>query len=71
MAKAKGLTYEEFINLAQQNYSNGGDVVMECWGKKEFGEYEKMFGPVTKAKALKMFRQYKSEECEQDAMARW
>ena len=68
MARGKTLTYEEFIALAKENYSKGGDVAVECWEKYQFDEYVEMFGPVTKTRALRMFRQWKDEEKEQHAM---
>lgn len=68
MAKGKALTYEEFVALAKENYNKGGDVIVECWEKYQFDDYVEMFGQVTKSKALKMFRQYKEEEKEQQAM---
>ncbi len=68
MAKGKALTYEEFIALAKENYSRGGDVAVECWERYQFEDYVKMFGPVTKTKALRMFRDWKSQEKEQEAM---
>lgn len=68
MAKAKGLTYQEFIALAQENYNKGGDVVVECWEEYQFDDYVKMFGAVTKRKALQMFKQYRDQEKEQEAM---
>ncbi len=30
MARGKGLTYEEFIELAKENHTKGGDVAVEC-----------------------------------------
>lgn len=71
MARGKALTYEEFVALAKENYNKGGDVVVECWERYEFDYYVKEFGPVTKTKALQMFRSYKVRECEQAAMAGW
>lgn len=68
MARAKVLTYEEFIALAKENYCKGGDVAVECWESRQFDDYVTMFGPVTKTKALRMFRQWKDEEKEQQAM---
>ena len=68
MAKGKALTYEEFISLAKENYNSGGDVAVECWERYQFDYYVKEFGPVTKAKALRMFRDWKSHEKEQEAM---
>lgn len=68
MARGKALTYEEFIALAKENYNKGGDVAVECWGRSEFEYYVKMFGAITKTKAMRMFREWKSEEKEHEAM---
>ena len=68
MGKGKALTYEEFIDLAKENYNKGGDVAVECWEKDQFEEYVRMFGAVTKTKAMQMFAQWKDEEQEQHAM---
>ena len=68
MARGKALTYEEFIALAKENYNKGGDVAVECWEKYQFDEYVEMLGPVTKTKAMQMFRRWKDEEKEQQAM---
>lgn len=68
MARAKALTYEEFVKLAKENYNNGGDVIVECWEKYQFEDYVKLFGEITKSGALKMFKQYKNEEKEECAM---
>ena len=62
------MPYEEFIALAKENYNKGGDVAVECWEKYQFDEYVEMFGPVTKTKAMQMFRRWKDEEKEQQAM---
>ena len=64
----KALTYEEFIALAKENYTKGGDVAVECWEKYQFEDYVKLFGPVTEARALQMFRQWRSEEKELEVM---
>lgn len=64
----KALTYEEFIALAKENYTKGGDVAVECWEKYQFEDYVKLFGPVTEARALQMFRQWRSEEKELEAV---
>jgi len=68
MAGEKALTYEEFITLAKENYTKGGDVAVECWERYQFEDYVKLFGPVTKTKALQMFRQWRSEEKELEAV---
>ncbi len=68
MAKAKAMTYEEFITYAKENYNSGGDVAVECWDKKTFDMYVEMFGPITKSVARKTFRDWKNEEKEQEAM---
>ena len=54
--------------MARENYAKGGDVVVECWEKYQFEDYVKMFGGMTETKALQMFRQWKNEEIEQEAM---
>lgn len=54
--KYVGLTYEQFIALAQEWYKWGGDTFVECWGRREFDEYVKQFGQITKTRAKKMFR---------------
>lgn len=51
----KALTYDELMKLAIENYSNGGDSTYECWDQRTFDDYVKQFGPITRAKALKMF----------------
>lgn len=56
MAKAKGLTYEELMALAKEHYNEGGDQTYECCDERWFNDYVSMFGPMTKKKALEMFR---------------
>lgn len=68
MAKGKALTYEEFISLAKENYNRGGDVAVECWERYQYDYYVKEFGPITKTEALRMFRTWRSQEKEQEAM---
>lgn len=60
MAKARNLSFDEFMALANENYSNGGDSIVECWDERTFNEYVSMFGPVTKGKAMKMFKLHRS-----------
>lgn len=50
------LTWEEFYKLALQNYEKGGDGVVECWDENTFNEYVAEFGPMTRKKAMDMFR---------------
>lgn len=68
MAKGRVLTYDEFIALAQENYTKGGEIAVECWDKKTFDHHVKEYGPVTKTKALRMFKRWRSEEREREAM---
>ena len=68
MARDKALTYEEFIALAKENYTKGGDAAVECWDKKVFDDYVKMFGTITRTKAFQMFSQWIDEEKERKAM---
>lgn len=56
MARAKAMTYEELMEYAKQHYNKGGDLTYECWDRQAFDEYVKEFGPITKSKALEMFR---------------
>ena len=35
----KTLTYREFMELARQNYCNGGEVFYECWEEYQFDDY--------------------------------
>lgn len=53
---AKGLTYEELMEYAKKHYNRGGDATYECWGRKDYEEWCKAFGPMTKSEALAMFR---------------
>lgn len=62
------MNYEEFIALARKNYNEGGDIAVECWEEYQFADYVKMFGPVTKTKAIMMFKQWEDEEKEQCAV---
>ncbi len=71
MKNNETLTYEEFIALGKENYTKGGDVVYECWERYEFEEYVKMFGAMTEQKAMSLFRLYKSQEDEAEAMSEW
>ena len=52
----KALSYQEFMDLSKQYYLKGGDGYYECWDEKTFDEYVKMFGGITKSKALKMYK---------------
>ena len=56
MAKARALTYEELMAYALKHYSKGGDATYECWDERTFNEYVEQFGPITKSRALEMFR---------------
>ena len=54
--------------MARENYAKGGDVMVECWEKYQFEDYVKLFGSVTKARALQMLRRWRSEEKERETM---
>ena len=59
---AKALTYKEFAEYAKKYYNKGGDAYYECWDEPVFNQYVEEFGPITKSRALKMFRtQYEIE----------
>ena len=61
--ESKALTYAEFIALAKKNYNRGGSSFVECWEDYQFADYVRMFGPITEAEALAMFRnEYDNEE---------
>ena len=62
------LTYEELMALALENYSKGGDATYECWDQQTFNDYVNQFGPMTKTKALKMFR---NDKAQMDEMFGW
>lgn len=51
------LTFDELMDLAADNYTKGGSGIYECWDKSTFDSYVKECGPLTKAKALKLFRE--------------
>lgn len=68
---AKALSYVELIEYAKKHYTKGGDGVYECWDERTFNDYVKMFGPITKSKALNMFRMEYEHEREMRAMANW
>ena len=53
---AKVLSFEEFIALAMKHYNKGGDGYVECWDRKVFDEYVADCGPITRSRALGMFR---------------
>ena len=57
MAKAKALTYEEFMALAKEHYNRGGDSYWECWDEKTFTTWVSEFGQITKTQALRWFRE--------------
>ena len=63
------LTYEEFIALAKENYTKGGDGYVECWDDRTFTYFVKEFGPITKTQALQMFAAAFDEEKEEQAIA--
>lgn len=68
---AKALTYEEFQDLALKNYYTGGDAVVECWGRSEFDEYVRDFGPISRKEAFSIFGMYRENEEEEAAARRW
>lgn len=54
------MSYEELMEFALKHYNEGGDGVYECWDKRTYNEYVAEFGPITKSKAMKMFREHES-----------
>ena len=71
MARAKAMTYEELIEYARKHYNRGGDGIFECWDERTYNEYVKEFGPITKRKALAMFKDWYEHERELMVMANW
>lgn len=63
------MSYDELMAFALAHYSEGGDGVYECWDKRTYDEYVAEFGPITKSKALKMFREHDSIVKEYQATA--
>lgn len=56
MARAKALNFEELMEYAKKHYNRGGDATYECWDERTFNDYVEEFGPITKSKALQMFK---------------
>ena len=56
------MSYKEFISYAKQNYSRGGDCVVECWDEQGFNEFCKEFGPMTRKKAQAILDTYANSE---------
>jgi hypothetical protein len=55
--KAKGLTYEEVMQLALEHYEEGGDMTYECWDEKDYQRVCDFRGRLmTKKEVLQMFR---------------
>ena len=63
------MSYEELIAFALKHYNEGGDGVYECWDRRTYDEYVAEFGPITKSKALKMFKEHDSIVAEYRATA--
>lgn len=55
--KERALTYDQFMELARENYGKGGDGYVECWDERTFAYFVKEFGPITRASALDAFAQ--------------
>jgi hypothetical protein len=68
---SKYLTYKELIDLSLKYYTYGGDCIYECWDERVFNEYVKEFGNITKADALKMFKNNFEIDNEYRAAARY
>ena len=62
----KPLTFKEFIDFSLKHYTTGGDGYYECWDERQFIKYVEDFGPITKNKALEMYKL--SESIEVDMM---
>lgn len=66
---AKALSYDELMAYALKHYDRGGDSMYECWDVRDFDEYVKECGPITKSEALRLFRI--NYEYEREARGRW
>lgn len=66
-----GLTYDEFMTLAENYYNRGGDSYVECWNMDTFDDYVAECGKITKKRALDMFKRNLDEEREAQAMSNW
>ena len=53
---AKGMNYDEFMEYALKHYNRGGDMCVECWDEESFDEDVALHGPMTKRRALAMFK---------------
>lgn len=51
----KGLTFQEFMILAEEHYNTGGRVYCELWYEEYFNIFVEHNGPITKEKALNAF----------------
>ena len=67
--KERALTYDQFMELARENYDKGGDGYVECWDERTFAYFVKEFGPITRASALDAFAQALDQEKEERAVA--
>ena len=67
--KERALTYDQFMELARENYGKGGDGYVECWDDRTLADFVKEFGPITRASALDAFAQALDQEKEERAAA--
>ncbi len=67
-AIAKGLSYEEFIALANEHYENGGNAIVECWDRITFNEYISQFGSIALSEAHEIIHGYHQEQLEEFAL---
>lgn len=51
-----GLTFDQFMQLANSNYMDGGSDIIEFWDEDAFNKYVGEFGPMTKEIALKLMK---------------
>ena len=54
---AKALSYDELIEYAKAHGDKGGDAIVKSWDKAEYDEHVRLFGPISKSKALALFRE--------------
>lgn len=65
------MSYKEFRAFANEHYCEGGDVIIEYWDERDYNDYTRNFGPMTKAKAWEIFNVYKEQELAAEHFGNW
>ena len=69
--KSKPISYEEFQALGHKYYTNGGDVIVECWDEEAYNDYCKEFGQMTERGALNLIGMYEEIEKDEAEAKKW